>query len=356
MKKKITILMLLSSIYGFSQNINFIDSEFKSKLLQINSSNISTANLYAEDLNGNSTAVDLNGDGEIQVSEAQNIKKLKLTSPSSTLLISSASEISFFSNLTELNLSKNNLSEIDLTNLLLLEKINFSENNISLLNVSFLQNLKTLMIQNNSLTNLDVSNKGQLYLLYADGNQLTNLNLENTNGLQTLSCSNNLLTTLDISDSPIDIFYAHNNNLESLNMNNGLISSSLHIFNLAGNTNLNKVCADTGEINWLQNYLSSVGINNVDISNCTTLSINHNIFNDDNIEIFPNPTSDYLYVKTVNSPIQKLTIHNIDGKLLFEKQSNQNNEKLNLNNFAKGTYIITINQNNNTISKKFIKK
>lgn len=356
MKKKITTLCLLSTIYGFSQTINFVDSQFKSKLLQINSTNISSSNFYAEDANGNSITVDSNGDGEIQIAEVQNIKKLKLTSPSSTLQLSSVAEISYFTNLIDLNFSNNNISEIDFTGLESLEKINLSNNNISELDVANLTNLKTLSIQNNLLTTLNLSNKQELYLLYCDGNDLVNLNLENTSSLQTLGCSNNELTTLDISASPIEMFYAHNNNLNSLNMNNGVITSSLHIFNLSGNSNLTKICADSGEITWLGNYLTSVGINNVDITNCTTLSLESNVKKDKSIRIFPNPVSNYVHIEsTDSSQIEKIEIYSADGKKQLDEQNISNSIKLDLSKLNRGLYIIMIYKEGSVITERIIK-
>lgn len=356
MKKTITTLCLLSTIYGFSQTIEFEDPMFKSKLLQINSTNISTSNFYAEDANGNSITVDSNGDGEIQIAEALNIKKLKLTSPSSTLQLSSVAEISYFTNLTELNFSNNNISEIDFTGLELLEKVSLSKNKISELDVTNLTNLKTLSIQNNLLTSLNVSNKEELYLLDCDGNDLEELNIENTSNLQTLGCSNNALTTLDISDSPINMFYGHNNNLISLNMNNGVITSSAHIFKLEGNPNLATICADSGEISWLQNYLASVDINNVSVTNCSSLSLDNTVTKDENIKIFPNPVVDYVYIESTDSAqIEKIRVYSADGKIQFDEQNISNSIKLDLSKLSRGLYVIMIYKEGNVITEKIIK-
>jgi hypothetical protein len=70
-------LLLTFSVGCFSvvssQNLSFSDVKFKALLLSSNSTN-----QIAKDFNGNSIAVDNNGDGEIQLSEAQQVKILNI--------------------------------------------------------------------------------------------------------------------------------------------------------------------------------------------------------------------------------------------------------------------------------------
>ncbi|MDR2236551.1 MAG: T9SS type A sorting domain-containing protein [Chryseobacterium sp.] len=66
----------------YAQNLNFYDSKFKALLLSSTASNS-----IVKDLSGNSIAIDTNGDGEIQLSEAQQVKILNLNlDPSQTLI------------------------------------------------------------------------------------------------------------------------------------------------------------------------------------------------------------------------------------------------------------------------------
>jgi hypothetical protein len=73
MKKTITISLVSCFSMAYSQNLNFADSKFKALILSSNS-----GNNIAKDISGNSIAVDANGDGEIQVSEAQQVKILSV--------------------------------------------------------------------------------------------------------------------------------------------------------------------------------------------------------------------------------------------------------------------------------------
>lgn len=355
MKGKITFLLLFSALISYSQNINFADPQFKSKLLQTAPGNISTGNIYAEDLNGNSVAVDANGDGEIQVSEAQNIKVLKIISPSSTLQLSSVEEISYFSNLTKLNFSENNLSAIDLSGLNSLEEINLTKNKVASIDVPHLTNLRSLMIQNNLLTSLDVSDKTGLQLLFCDYNPLTNLDLANTTALESLSCTATSLTKIDMSDSPVRMFVCSlNPSLESLNVNNGTISSSNDVWYFNGNTNIRKICADAQEIPWLQSFLASQGYIGVDVSNCTTL--NTDDLTSDKIKIFPNPVSEFLLINNADSKINDVQIFDFSGKLIYQKVVDTKDIKIDFKQFPAGIYMVQIYSDKGITSKKIIKK
>lgn len=73
MKKIILTLSVSCFSMAYAQNLNFADSKFKALLLSS-----STSNNIAKDISGNSIALDTNGDGEIQVSEAQQVNILNL--------------------------------------------------------------------------------------------------------------------------------------------------------------------------------------------------------------------------------------------------------------------------------------
>ncbi|MCD0457576.1 T9SS type A sorting domain-containing protein [Chryseobacterium sp. LC2016-27] len=68
MKKILFTLSVSCFSIAYAQNLNFADPKFKTLILSSNSSNE-----IAKDLSGNSIVIDANGDGEIQVSEAQQV-------------------------------------------------------------------------------------------------------------------------------------------------------------------------------------------------------------------------------------------------------------------------------------------
>ena len=77
-----------------------------------------------------------------------------------------------------------------------------------------------------------------------------------------------------------------------------------------------------------------------------------------NINIFPNPTTDFINIQ--NSALQgsnyKITLTDISGKILFEKNNCSGNETINLIEFNSGFYFLNIISNNYSFTKKIIKK
>ncbi len=210
---KINYLFLcLSFVLNLNaQIINVADTNFKTKLLSSSQSND-----VAKDLNGNYFAIDINGDNEIQLSEAINVKALNI----SFALIYSVSGIENFTNLEflncsnneiftldlinltglkELNCSSNYINTIDLENLTLLENLNCEMNQFTSLDVNGLSHLNSLVCGYNDLPNLTVTGLVNLLNLDCSGNYLTDLNIQGLSNLRTLSCRINQLSTINFS-------------------------------------------------------------------------------------------------------------------------------------------------------------
>jgi len=182
-----------------SQIVNIPDANFKNALLN------------------HSPVIDTNGDGEIQVSEAEAATYLRVSNQN----IFSVEGIQAFSNIGSLYCEDNQLTNLD---------------------VSGLSNLGWLFCHNNQLTSLDVSGLSNLIVLACFDNQLSYLNvtgtdllsldiqnnlftsLDNVEGLvsikeslDTLLCQNNLLNTIDIASfAAINVFDCSSNPLLSL--------------------------------------------------------------------------------------------------------------------------------------------
>ena len=71
------------------------------------------------------------------------------------------------------------------------------------------------------------------------------------------------------------------------------------------------------------------------------------------INIFPNPVKDILTIENIEN--SKIMIYDISGKTVYLKQTNNNNEKINLSEFNRGVYFITISNNEEIITKKIVK-
>lgn len=90
MKKILFTLSVSCFSIAYAQNLNFADSKFKALILSSNSTNE-----IAKDLNGNSIPVDTNGDGEIQISEAQQVVILNVKMDESQKYDAVTGEINF---------------------------------------------------------------------------------------------------------------------------------------------------------------------------------------------------------------------------------------------------------------------
>lgn len=73
--------------------------------------------------------------------------------------------------------------------------------------------------------------------------------------------------------------------------------------------------------------------------------------------IYPNPTSDYIYIKTFQeTPDFTFIISDINGRKLSEHRSYKQTFSLDVSNLANGIYFITVKQANNPLTvRKFIK-
>ncbi|MDR2804796.1 MAG: T9SS type A sorting domain-containing protein [Dysgonamonadaceae bacterium] len=78
------------------------------------------------------------------------------------------------------------------------------------------------------------------------------------------------------------------------------------------------------------------------------------------ITLFPNPTSDLVKIESKNAEIEKVTISDISGRIVFDsKQSFDRNDcRINVSSFSKGLYLVKIKEANseNVYVKKMLVK
>ncbi|MCF6128513.1 T9SS type A sorting domain-containing protein [Flavobacterium sp. AS60] len=174
MKRLYTLLVIaLIGFVGRAQIVNIPNPILKAKLLQANSSN-GTASSQTPVYNSTSgswyvtpyNSIDANGDGEIQVSEAQTIKWLALTN----LDISDITGIEAFINLEYLGLSGNLLQNFNVGDLTRLRYLNVGHNNLQSLDVTGFSSLCHLWCYNNQLQNLFIKNNASWVSLGFDSN------------------------------------------------------------------------------------------------------------------------------------------------------------------------------------------
>ncbi|GEM_PF-2601358 len=255
-KSIISFLALFLCGLSYSQNVYIPDPIFKNLLI----SN-TEASQYAKDLNGNFTKIDLNEDGEIQISEAENISYLA----TAYYYLTDITGIEAFKNLTELNiehcpyllelpLSYNSkleniigyanlgLKSISVENCFLLETIDLLSAKINSVNLANNPNLKKIVLSG-TYSDLDLSSATLLQDLRIDSPNLQNLNLKNCNSLKEIRIDNCNLTQYNFEDAPlveeISIYIStYDSPLKTLNFSSNHFLSSLHIRSYTPSSNL----------------------------------------------------------------------------------------------------------------------
>ena len=154
---------------------------------------------------------------------SQNIALEKLYCANNTLLTSI--DVSLNTALWLLNIANSQISDIDLSNNLALKEFSCQSSEFSSIDVSNNTELTWLKCDYNMLTNLDLSQNLALTDLYCNNNPLTNLVVSNNINLRNLICYSTGLTGIDVSQ---------NTALISLNCYSNLLTN----VDVSNNTNL----------------------------------------------------------------------------------------------------------------------
>lgn len=183
--KKQYFLFVAFLVFGFSkaQIINFPDANFKSRL--INMQVPSVAGNYAKNSNGEDIIIDVNQDGEIQVSEALTVSRLGFSMGTFNSIegIQSFTNLRDFKmfiiaglfNLDELN-TLTGLRSIDVATCTNLVSLNFNPLiNLNFVKISTLNNLTSLFLKNGKNETLDLSFLPVLEFICADETQISDI-------------------------------------------------------------------------------------------------------------------------------------------------------------------------------------
>ncbi len=379
--KYLTVYILISSyINTLSQTVFIPDAKFKAALVN--------------------SLINTNRDSEIQVYEAKNMQG---TLNISGLGINSLTGIEAFTelggllcnynNLTYLNLSSNtklqtitctnnNIRNIVLPSTTTLKTIDISNNIISFINLSSLPNLTNFQCYNNSFTNIDISSNTllnylscynnsiinlnlstnttlatlycydnnlasmtlpigeSLRIIYCQNNRLTDVDFSKASGLVSLVCSNNRFDSLNFSLNPLlDYFYCIDSELIYLDMKNGN-NTNFRGFGVSQNPNLECVTVDD-ELWSVDNWTNIDSITKFS-ENCSNVLDVSNYSNMNKMQIYPNPTSDVLFVKGIQNTIY--SIFNSSGEKVKSGNGNSN-MVINLIELPSGIYTIKIISN-----------
>ncbi len=143
------------------------------------------------------TLCDTNGDGKIEISEAEQLTTITLCTDN----IQTLDGIQYFSEIKELECRgtawNGKLNALALNANTNLERIDCSYNHISSMSLPY--SLKELNCRFNDITNLNLNIVTHLKRLDCFGNKLSNLNLAKLQDLEELICGMNGFSTLDVS-------------------------------------------------------------------------------------------------------------------------------------------------------------
>jgi Leucine-rich repeat (LRR) protein len=290
MKSILFVFSILFAMSAQSQNVSIPDPAFKTYLV-------------------NNTDININGDSEIQVSEATAFNDSILAY---SLNIQDLTGIEAFVNLTFLNVALNQLTTINVSQNTQLLDVICPFNNLSAINVSQNIGLERLVVSMNAgLSILDVSTNVNLRDLMCDNTSISTLNLSNQAALELLDCSNANLTSLNVSACPLlQKLYCEGNSISTLNTGNCV---NLWYLSCQGN-----------------------GISNLDLSSnlalktvraCCNQMTSINISNLTNLEIFDSPYNNYTALDLSNSPNLN-TIYCFSNQLTALNVANGNNTNL----------------------------
>lgn len=235
------LLALLSFSLAQAQIVNIPDANFKNALLSSSSVDIDGNGFYSDD-------IDLNNDGEVQVSEAELVVGLRVDNRD----ILSFEGLEAFTNLEILYCGYNDITSLDVTSLTNLQEL-YSQSNIFItsFNVTGLSNLNILSCVSSNLSSLDLSGLTSLTELNCSGNDLTNLDLSQSTNLSVVNCASNELVNLNVSGLT---------SLIELNCN----YNSLPTINLNGLINLENLYCNENQLETLQ----LEGLSNLTVFQC----------------------------------------------------------------------------------------
>ncbi|WMN07867.1 Ig-like domain-containing protein [Marivirga arenosa] len=269
----------LSTVYNFVTAdppaiVNIPDANFKSYLVGNNS-------------------INTNGDTEIQVSEAEAFTG---QISAGNLGINDLTGIEAFPNLTELYVNNNNLSNLDLSNNLLLTDINVNYNDLSTLDLSNHANLITVFARANaSLSALNLSaSSSTIERINARECAITSFELDGAINLTSVELGYNALTNVSITNSSISTnLFLNINDLTTVDFTG---TNVFDRFLINGNTNLTMLdISDMVDVQIVDangtsitelDLSANVNLRTINVANCNLSSLSVKNGNNSNISSF----------------------------------------------------------------------
>jgi len=319
--KNIILLLLLvaSTTHSYSQKTYIPDDYFETKLIQ---------------LGYDSGPLD----DSVATSNINQITTLSFE----PYMLNDLTGIENFIALKELNCSQNyNLTNLDVSNLLQLERLSCFGCNLLSIDLSNNTKLTHLTIQNNQLIELNLDNNLDLISIDCGSNYLTNLLVSGCSNLLSLKCQYNQLTNLALQlNSNLKFLHCGSNSLNLLSTinNQELITlncngNDLNTINVSHLSNLKYLDCSQNELLELnisqltlleQLYVSHNNLTNLDVTNLPNLKTVHLSNNDIEILNFSN-NSQLEFVMGHDNNLKFVDLRNNHNELLSTSDLNLNN-------------------------------
>ena len=236
---------------------------------------------------------DTDKDGYLSSTEIADVTVISVSgSAEKPGVITSLKGVEYFTELTELNCSYNQLTSLDLSKNTNLTYLACWNNRLTVLDVSNASALQALYCYNNQLTSLNLADNTALKYLICSDNKLASLILNCNVTLQEVNCINNQLTSISlINYTSLRYLYCQNNRLSLLDLHDdtalsGLFCSDNQLteLNVIGDSALR-------ELNCTNNQLTTLNLNNVSALQWLYCA-NNQIYN---LNIMDNPNLACLY-------------------------------------------------------------
>lgn len=98
-----------------------------------------------------------------------------------------------------------------------------------------------------------------------------------------------------------------------------------------------------------QDTLYNQALDTAQIIITNTLNLNTNLF----VQLYPNPTKEYINIETKNIQIYNIQLFDIQGRLI--QDIHQNKRKIDVKTLPNGCYMLRIKTDRGWINKKIIK-
>jgi hypothetical protein len=217
--------------------------------------------------------------------------------------------------------------------------------------------LNTLYCQNNNLTSITGINTSPLLIWFiAANNQLSSIDFSNSPDLYWCMLGQNQFSNLDLSNSPsLGGLNCMDNQLTCLNVKSGN-NDTISTFIATGNTSL--TCIEVDDVSYSTSNWTNIDAGASFSTNCgnacSSVGIDEN--NQLSISIYPNPVKDILNINNETGKEITISLKDVAGKELVRKISTSQTASIDLNHYKAGIYFITVNNDNNVITQKIVKK